>query len=313
MQRKQPRSERYVKITNELAQHGTLTLVAIGLSTYIQSLPDGTDVSIKALKGRFPEGKARIAAALRELEAAGYLSRTRVRLPSGRIVTQTVSYNVPPTLWPQPPQQARTQAPSPVKDQDQDQDQVSPPALTLVPVPAEESDPDPDPDPDPTTVPAAGAEPAPPATPPAAAPPQQASAPERRRAPAPVDPVPEQHREAADLLARLRLRDPRLMLSARDVARLAPELTGWLELGLSRAATSAALAEGLPDGPIRSAAGLLAYRLRELRPPRLAERAPGARPTDRQIHPFQTCEDCDRAFRAPSPGKCTSCASTKAA
>ncbi|MFE2285098.1 hypothetical protein ACFXDJ_13095 [Streptomyces sp. NPDC059443] len=57
----------------------------------------------------------------------------------------------------------------------------------------------------------------------------------------------------------------------------------------------------------------MAYRLRELRPPRLAELPSGARPADRQVHPFQTCEDCDRAYRAPSPGRCTSCAEAKAA
>ncbi|MCJ0867992.1 helix-turn-helix domain-containing protein [Streptomyces sp. AP-93] len=315
MQKKRPRAERYVKICNELAQHSTLSLTAIGLSVYIQSLPDGTDVSIRALKRHFPEGGTRIAAALRELEAAGYLARTRVRLPSGHIVTQTVSYNVPLDQWEQqPPQQA----------QEQDREQVPPPVLALVPVPAEEPDPEPDPDPDPApcpspepapaAAPAAGGEAVPLSTPPAEAPPQQASAPEPRQAPAPVGPLPERHRESADLLARLRLRDPRLTLSERDVARLAPALTGWLELGLNRAAVSATLAGGLPDGPIQSAAGLLAYRLRELRPPRLPQRpAGGVRPPDMVIHPFQTCDDCERVFRAPAPGHCNSCSATRAA
>ncbi|MFE4634138.1 hypothetical protein ACFRJ1_12245 [Streptomyces sp. NPDC056773] len=106
------------------------------------------------------------------------------------------------------------------------------------------------------------------------------------------------------------MRDPRLMLSERDVARLAPVLTGWLELGLNRAAVSATLAGCLPDGPIRSAAGLLAYRIRELRPPRLAERPAGGgiRPPDRVIHPLQNCEgDCNRVFRSPEPGRCADC------
>ncbi|WP_251072334.1 hypothetical protein [Streptomyces sp. ISL-43] len=103
------------------------------------------------------------------------------------------------------------------------------------------------------------------------------------------------------------------MLSEREVARLAPGLTCWLELGLSRAAISGTLAGCLPDAPIRSPAALLAYRLRELRPPRLPERPPGPPPgPDMDIHPLQTCDDCDRAFRAPAPGRCRSCTAAKA-
>lgn len=38
-------------------------------------------MDIKTPAARFPEGETRIAAALRELEAHGYLSRTKERLP----------------------------------------------------------------------------------------------------------------------------------------------------------------------------------------------------------------------------------------
>ncbi|MFI6487673.1 helix-turn-helix domain-containing protein [Streptomyces sp. NPDC050564] len=86
---------RYTVIGNHLAQHRELSLTAIGLAAHIQSLPAGARVGIKALADRFPEGETRIAAALRELEAYGYLARTRERLPSGRGVTHTVSYNQP--------------------------------------------------------------------------------------------------------------------------------------------------------------------------------------------------------------------------
>ncbi|MFG2879357.1 hypothetical protein ACGFYU_30865 [Streptomyces sp. NPDC048337] len=82
-------------IGNHLAQHRSLSLVAIGLATHIQSLPTGARVSIKRLTERFREGEVRIAAALRELEAYGYLERTRVRLAGGQVVTRTVSYNRP--------------------------------------------------------------------------------------------------------------------------------------------------------------------------------------------------------------------------
>ncbi len=87
--------ERFTVVGNHLAQHRELSLLAIGLAVHIQSVPDGTRVDIKSLTARFPEGEARIAAALRELETYGYLTRTARRAPGGRIVTHTVSYDNP--------------------------------------------------------------------------------------------------------------------------------------------------------------------------------------------------------------------------
>ncbi|THA31000.1 helix-turn-helix domain-containing protein [Streptomyces sp. A1277] len=97
----------FTVIGNHLAQHDALSLLAIGLAVHIQSLPEGAKVGVKTLAARFPESEMRIAAALRELEAAGYLRRTRVRLRDGRVVTRTESYNRPGTTptrpAPQPP------------------------------------------------------------------------------------------------------------------------------------------------------------------------------------------------------------------
>ncbi|WP_328925374.1 helix-turn-helix domain-containing protein [Streptomyces sp. NBC_00190] len=275
MHEKDSQAERYVKIDNNLAQHGELSLTAIGLSTHIQSLPTGADVSIKALAQRFTEGEARIASALRELEAHGYLSRTRERLPSGQIFTRTVSYNIPLSK--------RLKAAEPVGR-----------APAPAPAPRQVQAPDPDPDPEPA---------------PAPAPIPRAKA----TPPLPAPAVPGAHREAAELLARLRLRDPRLLLSERDVARLAPGVTTWLERGLSPAAVSGTLAGCLPAEPIRSPAALLAHRLREYRPPLLPDRPSFALPAERQIQPFQTCDGCDRAFRSATPGQCGTCAAAEAA
>ncbi|MEI5523992.1 helix-turn-helix domain-containing protein [Streptomyces brasiliscabiei] len=86
---------RFTVIGNHLAQHPKLSLVAIGLAAHIQSLPKGARVDIKTLAGRFQEGTTRIAAALRELEAHGYLRRERARVPGGRIITRTISCNQP--------------------------------------------------------------------------------------------------------------------------------------------------------------------------------------------------------------------------
>ncbi|WP_123453411.1 helix-turn-helix domain-containing protein [Streptomyces sp. PanSC19] len=88
-------TRRFTVIGNHLAQHSELSLTAIGLAAHIQSLPTGSCVSIKTLEGKFPEGRKRISDALNELEAHGYLSRTRERLADGRMVTRTVSHNMP--------------------------------------------------------------------------------------------------------------------------------------------------------------------------------------------------------------------------
>ncbi|MFJ6886949.1 hypothetical protein ACIQRC_19230 [Streptomyces californicus] len=85
----------YTIISNRLSQHRGLSLLAIGLGTHIQSVPDGWRVGVKALAAIFPESEARIAAALRELERHGFLRRVRERVPDGRVTTRTESYNHP--------------------------------------------------------------------------------------------------------------------------------------------------------------------------------------------------------------------------
>lgn len=104
----------FTVIGNHLAQHPDLSLTAIGLAAHIQSLPAGARVGIKFLAARFPESGARIAAALKELEAAGYLLRSRVRLPDGRFVTRTTSYNQPTATAPAPAPAPPRQKPAPV-------------------------------------------------------------------------------------------------------------------------------------------------------------------------------------------------------
>ncbi|PWK70214.1 hypothetical protein BCL76_105167 [Streptomyces sp. CG 926] len=86
---------RFTVIGNHLAQHAELSLLAIGLAVHIQSLPSGALIDIRTLAARFPEGKTRIAAALRELETHGYLRRTCERTSGGRVITRTVSCNQP--------------------------------------------------------------------------------------------------------------------------------------------------------------------------------------------------------------------------
>ncbi|MEU5127598.1 hypothetical protein [Streptomyces mobaraensis] len=79
----------FTVVGNHLAQHRELSLVAIGIGVYVQSLPDGASVGIKDLTRRFREGEITIGRGLRELEQAGYLRRERVRTKEGRVATVT--------------------------------------------------------------------------------------------------------------------------------------------------------------------------------------------------------------------------------
>lgn len=75
--------------------------------------------------------------------------------------------------------------------------------------------------------------------------------------------------KAADLLSGLRARDSRLLLTERDVNRLAPSVDAWLERGVPLAAVRRTLTSGLPEDPIKHPAAFLAHRLTALLPPPL--------------------------------------------
>ncbi|MER6524792.1 helix-turn-helix domain-containing protein [Streptomyces sp. NPDC001508] len=246
-------TERFAVIGNHLTQHPELSLLAIGLGCHLQSLPKGARVDIKSLTARFPEGAIRIAAALRELEAHGYLRRERARVPGGRIVTRTISCNQPRAEHREPR--------SPV---------------------------------------------CPPPRQPAAAPEPKAPRKPLPAVPRPSHPHPKLMQAATDLLAALHRDDPRLLLSARDTAQLAPGVAAWLERDVSTVAVRHALTADLPpEGLLRRPAALLAHRLAAQLPPPPPFRASAAPPAVRA--PLQNCDGCDRAFRSPEPGRCHAC------
>lgn len=252
--------DRYTIIGNHLAQHRDLSLTAIGVGTHILSLPEGAAVDIRSLAARFPEGRDRIAFALRELEAYGYVERVRERTADGRVLTRTYAHHAPGV--PEEPRAARVTQP--------------PPSAPPVPEHAPEAVPEPDPE----IVPEA---------------------------------APDAHQVTARaLLAALRRTDDRLTLSGRDVRRLASAVAAWFENGATAAAVHRTLTAALPS-ELKNPAGLLAHRLREMLPPPLPpgrEAVPAAH--DRGSpgpEPFQTCDGCERAFRAREPGCCRDCRS----
>ncbi|WUF66561.1 helix-turn-helix domain-containing protein [Streptomyces decoyicus] len=277
----------YTIVGNHLTQHRSLSGLAIGLAAYIQSLPEGAPVDIRTLAKRFPEGRERIAAALRELEAYGYLERVRRRTDDGRMVTVTISYNNP----------AATRARRAREDaaQTKRRTAVELPPAAPAPAPAPLPAPPSAPSPAPALEPPHGrTEPAPP--------PRRRPAPQPSQLPEPA--TREHHTPAAALLANLRRDDPRLLLSVRDIHRLTPPVAAWLERGASPDAVRSALTTGLPP-TLRHPAALLAHRLAELLPPPLPAATPST-PTAPPA-PLQTCDGCERAFRAPVPGRCRDC------
>ncbi|MFF7230163.1 helix-turn-helix domain-containing protein [Streptomyces sioyaensis] len=249
--------DRYTIIGNHLAQHRDLSLTAIGVGTHILSLPEGASVDIRTLAARFPEGRDRIAFALRELEAHGYVERVRERTAEGRVITRTYAHHAPAA-----PETADVTGPR--------QGEAGP-----------------------------------------------SPAPEEPRAPEPPsvpEPVPEaspgaHHPTARALLVALRRTDDRLTLPERDVRRLAPAVAAWFENGATTAAVHRTLTAALPSD-LKNPAGLLAHRLRELLPPPLPVGRETPPAFDRRAPlppPFQTCDGCDRAFRAREPGRCRDC------
>ncbi|MGV9280374.1 helix-turn-helix domain-containing protein [Streptomyces sp. NPDC003730] len=244
---------RFVVIGNHLVQHKELSLLAIGLGCHLQSLPTGAGADIKSLAARFPEGPTRIAAALRELEAHGYLRRERHRTETGRIVTRTVSCN-------QPKASRREAA-----------DTGCPPAKRTPP------------------------------------PPRRTGRKALPAVPQPDSKAPALLQTALDLLADLRRRDTRLLLSATETAHLVPGVAAWLERDATPGAVRHALTTGLPDEPLRRPAALLAHRLTDRLPaPPPFRTAAAAVPPPR--HPLRNCEGCDRGFRAPgTETRCRDC------
>ncbi len=186
---------RFVVIGNHLVQHKELSLLAIGLGCHLQSLPTGAGADIKSLTARFPEGPTRIAAALRELEAHGYLRRERVRTPTGRIITRTISCNQPGS---RPADRPGNPPKAPLREA---ADTGCPDRRSARPAA--------------TDRPSRPREPRP-----------------RKALPAVPQPdctLPGLLRTAVDLLTDLRRHDSRLLLSAADTAHLAPGVAAWLE------------------------------------------------------------------------------------
>ncbi|MGW4038428.1 hypothetical protein ACWEIM_19435 [Streptomyces sp. NPDC004778] len=295
-----PHMSRFTVGGNHLSQHSELSLVAIGIGVHIQSLPAGAAVGIKALAARFPEGEVKIACALRELEAHGYLRRTRVRLPKGRVASRTVFCNQPgavlrggvvPVVG--PAVRVPALAPAVVRGH------------IRVPEPEPTDVPEPRPVPEATDVP----KPVPvPETPHVSVrlPPRTASTQPCRPLPHPQALTPELRQAASAFLADLRRHAEELVLSEEAVEELVPGVAAWLERDATTDAMRRALTAELPK-PLRHPTRLLRHRLTALLPAPLPGIRDLAPPRRAPVTPFQTCDGCEQAFRSHDPGHCRDC------
>ncbi|MEU4921059.1 hypothetical protein AB0G29_17100 [Streptomyces parvus] len=322
----------YTIISNRLSQHRGLSPLAIGLGTYIQSLPDGWRIGVKALAARFPESEVRIAAALRELEQHGFLRRTRVRVGGGKLATRTESYNHPEAAArgrervraaapvvpavaavASEPEAAPVAAavsvavPAPVSLPAVEAEPVAVAAAEPVCVPAPEPVPARVPVPEPVRVPVPESVPASvpvgPVPGPRLVPTPTAPRRPRLPLPAPQQPTVALYAAAADLLAGLSKTAPLFLLSEEDVRGLVPGVAAWLERGARPDAVRAAITDD-PPAPLRHPAKLLRHRLATLLPPPLPAAVP--------VVPLQNCDDCDRAFPSSVPGCCRACRDARA-
>ena len=78
-----PKLKRYFAADNALFSDENLSWEARGLMGYLLSKPDDWQVRLHDLMGRGPAGQHKIRRMLRELEAAGYLRRRRLRGADG--------------------------------------------------------------------------------------------------------------------------------------------------------------------------------------------------------------------------------------
>ncbi|MFF8021432.1 hypothetical protein ACFZDJ_09930 [Streptomyces sp. NPDC007896] len=221
--------------SNALLRDRSLSWCAVGVLTYLLSLPNGARATIRTLAEQRKEGRARIAAALRELEESRYLRRVvRKDGESGQLFTvyevfDTPYDNEPPAGEPEKIQNLASG----------ESDVAGAGALPSGEKTREQEPPSPPPEPEPE--------------------PEGKGKGEREVAPTARTAL------AAKLLGSLGRAEPRLALGGAEALRLAPLVEEWWERGATSAQVRSALTQGLPS-PVYSSRALIEDRLRRKRP-----------------------------------------------
>ncbi|NEA64401.1 hypothetical protein [Streptomyces sp. SID12488] len=228
--------------SNALLRDRSLSWCAVGVLTYLLSLPNGARATIRTLAEQRKEGRARIAAALHELEESRYLRRVvRKDEESGQFSTVYEVFDTP--YDDEPP------AGEPEEVQNLASGESGSGASGALPSVEKTREQEP-PSPPSADAPAAEVE--------AGADAESASG-------EPEAPPSERTALAARLLDSLRRTDSRLALGAAEVLRLAPLVEEWWAAGASSTEVRAALTQGLPS-PLYSPRAIVEDRLRRKRP-----------------------------------------------
>ncbi|MFF3416779.1 helix-turn-helix domain-containing protein [Streptomyces sp. NPDC002698] len=86
----------YVQIPNVAARYAGLSLEAVGLLTYLLSLPDRAGATVDSVCAKVSNGRRTVSKAMNELVAAGYVKRAKLQDPSsGKWVTVTSVTDTP--------------------------------------------------------------------------------------------------------------------------------------------------------------------------------------------------------------------------
>ncbi|WP_330289890.1 hypothetical protein [Streptomyces sp. NBC_00576] len=222
--------------SNALLRDRSLSWCAVGVLTYLLSLPNGARATIRTLAEQRKEGRARIAAALHELEESRYLRRVvRKDEESGQFSTVYEVFDTP--YEDEPPAGESEEVQNRASGESES---VASGALPSGEKTREEEPPSPPSADAPSAGTEAGAE----------VPPGESEAPPGERTAL-----------AARLLGSLRRTDPRLALGAAEALRLAPLVEEWWAAGASSAQVRAALTQGLPS-PLYSPRAIVEDRLR---------------------------------------------------
>jgi Helix-turn-helix domain len=216
----------FTTLGNEVLRDSRLSFCARGVLAHLLSLPDGQRGDIRSLSERTPEGRERVASALRELERFGYLKREVKRTSDGHLYTAVDVYDAPPGAS----SQATPNAGFPGS-----------------------GDADPSPDGD-HPVNKRSEEPTHP------------SPPFRHTDGGREGDREEETKTSVDLLARVARAEPRLSLGRVEALRLAPMVTEWQRRGASDLHVIGSLTAGLPREGVHHPARFIESRLRSKMP-----------------------------------------------
>lgn len=211
----------FTTLGNEVLRDSRLSFCARGILAHLLSQPDGKRDDIRTLTERTPEGRERVAAAMRELERFGYLKRTKTRTSEGRIYTEVDVFDTPGG----PSAQVEPNAGFPASGR-----RASSPGGGYPLNRRSES-------------------------------PTHPAAPVRDAEDGREGNGEAETKASAELLTRVAHAEPKLSLGQREVLQLAPLVTEWRRRGASEPHLISSLTSGLPRGGVHHAARFLEARL----------------------------------------------------